>query len=78
MDFKPIENVTEEEKEGFLFLFSKAFIDPVFNPSGIIDGFYQDGEGWIGAVWNTHDGGCWKDTVVEPTHYCLKVKPEVE
>lgn len=56
-----------------VLLWSKDFIDEDFNPSGTIDGYFDEQRGWTGAIWN----GCqdvW-DTVpyLEPTHFMLKV-----
>jgi hypothetical protein len=68
-------DVTENYGVPYL-LFSKELIDEDFNPSGVVDGFYQDGEGWVGGVWdNTQD--CYIVTTIFPTHYKEKRGPNV-
>lgn len=64
----PIADVGAEEKyDGFFLLFATSLIHEDFNPSGIVEGYWQDGEGWIAAIWN-NDQDCWNAKVIEPTH----------
>lgn len=56
-----------EELEGRFQLFSPEFIDLDFNPEGIIDGYWQDCEGWRGASWDANNDE-WSGGRCSPTH----------
>lgn len=65
--WRPIESVSEDDRRaGFFLLFSPTLVDADFNPIGVVEGYWQDGEGWIGAVWN-NDQDCWDAESVTPT-----------
>ena len=55
-----------------VLLFSEDFIDEDFNPTGIVDGYWQDDEGWVIWQWNNCQD-CY-DTVrgAQPTHWAYK------
>jgi hypothetical protein len=73
----PIEDLDITKNYGVPYLlFSKNLVDEDFNPSGVVDGFYQEGEGWVGGIWdNTQD--CYIVTTIFPTHYKEKRGPNV-
>lgn len=49
-------------------IYADGLKDEDFNPSGSVEGFWQDGEGWLGAVWNPqHD--YWMALPMKPTHW---------
>lgn len=75
--WNPISQLDVTENYGVPYLlFSKELIDPDFNPSGVVDGFYQDGEGWVGGVWD-NDQDCYNVVSINPTHYKEKRGPNV-
>lgn len=55
-----------------ILLWSIDFIDEDFNPTGIIDGYFDEQLGWMGAVWD----GCrdsWETKeYLEPSHFVDK------
>jgi hypothetical protein len=68
--------ISEAPKNDPLLLFATDFIDEDFNPSGIVDGFWNDETGWTIWRWNgCHD--CY-DTIegAEPTHFARKEIPD--
>ena len=40
---------------------------PDLNPKGVMEGYYQDDEGWLGSVWNAVQD-CWVPSLVTPTY----------
>ncbi|WP_339118534.1 hypothetical protein [Halomonas sp. BMC6] len=65
----PIEQANKDSQA--MLLYSEEFICLDFNPEGVIEGYWQDDEGWIGAVWNgCHDQ--WTAQPVQPTHFMPK------
>lgn len=69
VEWRPIEEA--EKYDGEFLLYGPSLIDPDFNPTGIVEGHWQDDEGWVGAVWcGCHD--CWNAVVIEPTHFTRK------
>lgn len=58
-----------------VLLWSIEFEDADFNPSGVIDGYFDEQEGWTGAIWNDCQD-CWgTEHGLEPTMWALKIKP---
>ena len=58
-----------------VWLYSADFVDEDFNPTGVVDGYWNDDLGWTVWWWNgCHD--CY-DTIsmVAPTHFAQKVSP---
>ncbi|KAA0015477.1 hypothetical protein F0A16_20525 [Salinicola corii] len=69
VEWRPIEEA-EKYGDGCL-LHAPNLIHPDFNPKGVVDGYWQDDEGWIGAIWCAqHD--CWHEMVIHPTHFMPK------
>lgn len=73
----PIAQLDVKQNYGIPYLlFAKELIDEDFNPSGVVEGFYQEGEGWLGGVWdNTQD--CYIVTTINPTYFKEKCGPGV-
>jgi hypothetical protein len=82
MRWLPINNLKVEEHYGEPFLlFAEEFKDPDFNPSGVVEGFFQDGDdpefsGWMISDWN-NDQDCYNVIKGKPTHYSIKIGPGV-
>jgi len=57
-----------------VLLYSPELVNPDFIPDGIVEGYHQDEEGWIGAVWC---GNCdvWHTKQINPTHWMRKPQP---
>lgn len=73
----PIEDIDGmEHTHVSLLLYSPAFVDPDFNPEGVLEGHYQDEGGWTAAVWNDSQD-CFNTVMcLEPTHYMIKSTPK--
>lgn len=72
VEWHSIEDISEADKySGEYLLYGPSLIDLDFNPTGIVEGHWQDDEGWVGAVWSgCHD--CWDARIVSPTHFARK------
>lgn len=62
-----------------LLLYAETLIDADFNPSGVVEGYWQDGDDesgdWVAAVWcGYHDE--WHSKPVKPTHFMIKEGPQ--
>lgn len=57
-----------------LRLFAPYLIDEDFNPSGSVEGYWQDDDGWVGAVWNSCQD-CWDRKKIKPTHWMKLPEP---
>jgi hypothetical protein len=57
-----------------VWLFDPALIDEDFNPTGTVDGHWQDDVGWMGAVWDGYRDE-WSTEQVNPTHWMPRTKP---
>lgn len=69
LEWRPIEEA--EKYDGEYLLYSSDLVDLDFNPSGVVEGHWQDGMGWVGAVWwGSQD--CWQEKVINPTHFTHK------
>lgn len=74
-------DVKRENAYGIPYLlFAKELIDEDFNPSGVVEGFFQDGDdedaGWLGAIWD-NDQDCYNLIPIKPTHFKEKRGPNV-
>lgn len=71
-EWMPIESAPKDGTP--IHVYAPQEYDPDFNPTSCIDGYWQDGEGFIGATWNgTQD--VWMTEVVAPTHWRPKPPP---
>lgn len=60
-----------------LRLYAKELLHEDFNPSGSVEGYWQDDQGWIGVVWcDEHDH--WVAKVIFPTHWMHFPPPPAE
>lgn len=59
---------------GSYLLHAPELIDLDFNPEGVVDGHWQDDEGWIGAIWDNYQD-CWAEQTIKPTHFARIVGP---
>ena len=50
---------------------SPDLVDEDFNPQGVVKGHWQDGVGFVAAVWN-NDQDCWYSQKIYPTHFMPK------
>ena len=69
------QSISKAPKDQPLWLYASDFVDEDFNPSGIVDGFWNDDNGWTIWKWNgCHD--CY-DTVegAGPELFAIKVSP---
>ena len=57
-----------------VWLFDPALIEADFNPTGTVDGHWQDDEGWMGAVWDGYRDE-WSTKVINPTHWMARTSP---
>lgn len=65
----PIEQMgTQEKYSGGFLLWSFEFVDLDFRPTGVMEGYWQDGEGWTAAGWDDNND-VFTTVVVQPTHY---------
>ena len=49
-----------------IILGNEEWVDEDFNLKGVREGYYQEGEGYMAAVWNDYQD-CWETQLVEPT-----------
>lgn len=79
--WQPIEDLLNNAKLKYhaVLLYSPEFVDLDFNPEGVYEGFFTDGDGgkFLAAVWN-NEQDCYDTLKVEPTHYMLKIKGPTE
>ena len=57
-----------------LRVYAPEFVHEDFNPTGTLEAYWQDGEGWVGAVWNPEFDG-WDAKPIKPTHWRLDAPP---
>ena len=64
--WRPIETAPKDGTP--VRLYAAALVHEDFNPSGSVEGYWQDDEGWVGALW---DGcqDCWNATTIRPSHW---------
>lgn len=72
-----VELTTQERYAGSYLLHCPDLISEDFNPQGVVDGYWQDEEGWLAGVFcGYHDE--WHTKVVNPTHYMpVPKKPNI-
>ena len=76
--WRPIE--TANKCGGRVWLFDPALVDTDSNPTGTVDGHWQDDVGWqgdacwVGAVWSPHQD-VWNTEQINPTHWMEKTSP---
>ncbi|MCK5644299.1 MAG: hypothetical protein KAJ19_26100 [Gammaproteobacteria bacterium] len=71
------QEIESAPKGPMLLLFSPDFIDEDFNPSGVVDGYWNDDAGWCCWQWN----GC-QDCYMTvegqgPTMWAEKTNPQI-
>lgn len=59
-----------------ILAYAADLVDEDFNPSGVVDAYWQDDEGWIGGIWNGSQD-CWDAQPIRPTHWHEKAGPAV-
>lgn len=64
-EWRPIESAPKDRP---IWLHDPTLVCEDFNPSGSVEGYWQDTEGWIGAVWNACQD-VWDAKVIHPTHW---------
>lgn len=65
------------DQEGDVLLYVPDLVDEDFNPTGVIEGHWQDVDGWVGAVWCPVQD-YWKYRAVSPTHFLRKYSPKTQ
>lgn len=73
--WQPIACMLSEHQHNVLWLYCPDLVHEEENPAGVVDGHWQDGEGWVGAVWNAYQS-CWDYSVVNPTHWMVPFGPD--
>lgn len=81
--WRPIAELEDRYIPGLL-LYAESLVSEDFNPEGVVEGHWQDGDGiitdlndgeWVAAVWcDYHD--TYETIPVKPTHFMLKPKFE--
>lgn len=73
--WQPIETAPKDGTP--VIAYAAALVHADFNPSGSVEAYWQDDEGWIGATWCAeHDN--WHEKVIWPTHWMPKPAPPVD
>ena len=66
IDWRPIKTAPTDGTP--VRLYAQDLVHEDFNPGGSVEGYWQDDEGWIGAVWcDYHDR--WEAKAIQPTHW---------
>jgi hypothetical protein len=61
----PIEIAPKDEP---LWLAGPSLVDEDYNRRGVVEGYWLDDLGWMGAVWN-NEQDYWESRQVNPTHW---------
>lgn len=75
--WQPIEEFERftQALEGFpVLLYSKEWVGE-YEPDGVVQGFYETGNRWVGAFWNNYQD-TWDAKTCEPTHFALIEAPD--
>lgn len=77
--WRPISEFGDNERYGrqFWHFYAKELINEDFNVLGVVEGFWQDDEGFVAAIWNNNQD-CWDYTVIQPTHFRAPPAPPQE
>lgn len=78
--WKPMKEILREKEGKYtqpLWLHAPDLIDADFNPTGCAPGYWQDGEGWMAAGWDSCND-VFTTRVVHPTHYAIVTGPRHE
>jgi len=57
-----------------ILVYADVFVNADFNPTGVIEAYWHDDEGWLGAMWNPQFDE-WDTTVVQPTCWSHQPRP---
>ena len=70
----PIEAMPKDRP---IWVYGPTLMDQDYNPDGIVEAYWLDDHGWVGAVWN-NEQDCWDALVVHPTHGMIPSPPKEE
>lgn len=70
----PIETAPKDEP---LWLAGPSLVDEDYNRKGVVEGYWLDDLGWMGAIWN-NEQDYWESQQVNPTHWMPIPQPPIE
>ena len=73
VEWLPIDRFNPEapENEPSYLFYSPELVDKDFNPEGVVEGFWLDETGFVGALW-IDEQDRWEMYIIHPTYYMPK------
>lgn len=72
--WQPIETAPKDEP---LWLAGPSLVDEDYNRKGVVEGYWLDDLGWMGAIWN-NEQDYWESQQINPTHWMAIPDPPTE